>query len=128
MLSALSRPPAGGGQTAVLLPSGGQSTLVPVQLSGRSHTPAAARHTVPASTRASAGQSSCSPSQLSASSQAPAAGRQTAVLLVSAGQAGLSPSQNSGRSHTPAPARQRAPPRPPRCSQAPGLPSPRSSG
>src|SRR5579885_2834068 len=82
--------------------SGGQVLLVPSQTSGTSHTPWAARHTVPAGRTASAGQSSWMPSQVSAASHGPPAARQTPVLLASAGQVGLAPSQTSATSHGPA--------------------------
>src|SRR5579884_1861559 len=89
--------------------SGGQVLVVPSQTSGTSHTPWAARHTVPAGRTASAGQSSWMPSQVSATSQGPLAARQTPVLLVSAGQAGLVPVQTSATSHGPAAGRQTVP-------------------
>src|SRR5438094_187673 len=47
-LSETSQVPAAGRHTAVLLASGGQSALEPVQCSCGSHTPADARHSAPA--------------------------------------------------------------------------------
>src|SRR5579885_3536400 len=94
--------------------SGGQVLLVPSQTSGTSHTPWAARHTVPAGRTASAGQTpvllasagqvGLAPSQTSATSQGPAAGRQTVPdgWKPSAGQAALVPVQVSATSHGPA--------------------------
>src|SRR5207249_4886102 len=57
--------------------SAGQSALLPGQLSARSHSPAAARHSVLEGTKASDGHAPFTPSQVSATSQSPAAGRQT---------------------------------------------------
>jgi hypothetical protein len=56
---------------------------VPVQLSATSHTPADARHTVPAATNASAGHDTEVPVQLSATSQAPTEVRHTAPAATS---------------------------------------------
>src|SRR5207253_7380514 len=100
-----------------LFASAGQSGALPVQVSVRSQTPAAGRHTVSAATKLSGGQSFVTPSQFSATSQAPAAGRQTAVLFASAGQSGLTASQNSATSQAPAAARQSAPGLPAGCWQ-----------
>src|SRR5581483_8282557 len=88
--------------------SGGQVLVVPSQTSGTSHTPWAARHTVPAGRTASAGQSSWMPSQASATSHGPAAGRQTVPdgSKPSAGHAALVPVQVSATSHGPAAGRQ----------------------
>src|SRR5207249_353389 len=86
--------------------SAGQTVLEPVQLSSTSHTPAAARHTVPAFP-AGCWQASLVPSHwssvhrlLSAVHAVPAA------LLASAGQLGPFPGQFSAGSHSPAEARQ----------------------
>src|SRR5579885_1229277 len=88
--------------------SGGQVLLVPSQTSGTSHTPWAARHTVPAGRTASAGQSSWMPSQVSATSHGPAAGRHTVVggANASAGQLALVPVQSSATSQGPTAGRQ----------------------
>src|SRR5437016_4181081 len=102
----MSQVPAAGRQTPVSFPSGGQSTLEPVQCSAGSHTPAEDRHTVVEGCKASAGQSLFTPSQLSATSQTPADARHTAVLLPSGGQAALDPVQFSAASQSPAAARQ----------------------
>jgi hypothetical protein len=58
------------------LASEGQVAEEPVQVSARSHSPAAARQTVEDEAKALAGQSSDVPLQLSATSHAPAEGRQ----------------------------------------------------
>src|SRR5206468_4032458 len=86
--------------------SAGQTVLEPVQLSSTSHTPAAARHTVPAFP-AGCWQASLLPARwsgvqglLSAVHAVPAA------LLASAGQQGRLPGQFSAGSHSPAEARQ----------------------
>src|SRR5439155_24986423 len=60
---------------AVWTASAGQVVLVPVQLSARSHSLIAARHTVPADASPSAGQVLLEPVQVSATSQAPADAR-----------------------------------------------------
>src|SRR5437773_2709804 len=101
-VSARSHTPAAARHTTVLLPSAGHAPLVPSQLSATSHTPAAGRHSTVAGWKVSAGQSALSPSQLSARSHGPAAARHTAVLLASAGHAALVPVQVSAGSHTPA--------------------------
>src|SRR5438552_7299376 len=79
------------------LASAGQLALAPVQVSARSHSPAAARHTVLAGWKASAGQPALVPSQVSAMSQTPAAARHTvpAGCFTSAGHVVLVPSQLS---------------------------------
>src|SRR5207247_10930125 len=59
--------------------SAGQAVLVPVQVSARSHSPAAARQTVPAALRASAGQVALVPVQFSAASHRSTAARQTVL-------------------------------------------------
>src|SRR5207247_8656361 len=53
------------------------AVLVPSQVSARSHSPAAARHTVPAVLMASTGQAVLVPVQVSATSHPPAAARHT---------------------------------------------------
>src|SRR5512139_2132439 len=58
------------------LASLGQSFVVPLQVSARSQSPAAARQTVPLSATASAGQVRDDPSHVSATSQAPEPARQ----------------------------------------------------
>ena len=103
--------------------SAGQAALVPVQVSARSHSPAAARHVVLAGWNVSAGQSLATPSQLSATSQAPAAGRHTAVLFASAGLVVLVPVQASATSHAPAAGRHTAPAFPAGCWQVALAPS-----
>ena len=55
--------------------SAGQATLVPVQLSATSHSPAAARHTVVVGSRTSAGQLVLVPVHVSTGSQMPADAR-----------------------------------------------------
>src|SRR5205823_13806512 len=84
--------------------SAGHAALEPVQLSARSHAPAATRHTVLAGWKASAGQAALVPSQVSGTSQTPAAARHTvpAAAFASAGQAAALPLQNSAGSHAPA--------------------------
>ena len=57
--------------------SAGQATLVPVQLSAASHSPAAARHPVVVGSRVSAGQLVLVPVHVSTGSQMPADARQT---------------------------------------------------
>src|SRR3989441_9201988 len=59
------------------LASAGHAALEPVQVSAKSHAPAAARHTVLAGWKVSPGQPVLVPSQVSAASQVPAAGRHT---------------------------------------------------
>ena len=56
-------------------PSAGHPTLVPVQVSATSHSPAAARHTVVVGSRTSAGQLVLVPVQVSTGSQMPADAR-----------------------------------------------------
>jgi hypothetical protein len=78
---------------------GGQSTLVPVQLSAVSpHCPVTGRHTVAVGMNASAGQAGFAPSHDSATSQPSAAGRQIVVagFTASGGQAASIPVQVSG--------------------------------
>src|SRR5207249_10471941 len=60
---------------AVWSASAGQVTLVPVQVSARSHSLTAARHTVPEDVNPSAGQMLLEPVQVSATSQRSAAAR-----------------------------------------------------
>ena len=57
------------------LASGGQAALLPVQLSARSHSPAAPRHTVLDEAKSSAGHAELVPVHVSATSQAPAVPR-----------------------------------------------------
>src|SRR5439155_4222093 len=59
--------------------SAGQAVLVPVQLSARSHSPAAARQTVPAALGAWAGEVGVVAVQLCGASQRSAAARQTVL-------------------------------------------------
>jgi len=105
--------------------SAGQLGPVPVQLSARSHTSAAARQTVEEDAKPSGGQSFVMPSQLSATSQVSAAGRQTvpAGVFASAGQVALVPVHVSCGSQAPAEARQSAPALPAGCWQALLVPS-----
>ena len=65
--------------------------LDPVQFSATSHTPAAARHSVPELATPSTGQAVLDPVQVSATSHTPAEPRQTVVLNAkpSAGQLAL---------------------------------------
>src|SRR5207249_12052596 len=88
-------------------PSAGHAALAPVQVSARSHAPAAARHTVLAAWNASAGQAALVPSQVSVTSQTPAAARHTlpATAFASAGQAAPLPVQSSAGAQAPAEAR-----------------------
>jgi hypothetical protein len=78
-----------------------------VQLSARSQTPAAERHTVLDDAKPSPGQLALEPVQLSATSQTPTALRHTAELGLKtfAGQLSVVPSQFSVRSQKPAAAR-----------------------
>src|SRR5439155_21762235 len=78
-LSATSQRSAAGRHSRLLLRSAGHAAFDPVQVSVRSHTPAAARHTVPEGSSVSLGQSVLVPVQFSATSQSPAAGPHTAV-------------------------------------------------
>src|SRR5262249_19921483 len=118
-LGAASRGPDAGRQTVVSFASGGQPLLVPLQVSAAPHTPAAARHVVPAGAGRSGGQLLPIPSQLSARSQSPAAGRHTAVLLASKGHDVDVPVQRSATSQGPAAARQTVPALPAACVQVP---------
>src|SRR5437667_447228 len=89
----------------------GQAVLVPVQLSARSHSPAAARQTVPAALSASAGQVALVPLQFSAASHRSTAARQTVLdgRKPLAGQLVLVPVQVSAASQGPATARHTVP-------------------
>src|SRR5437879_6094263 len=100
--------------------SAGQAVLVPVQVSARSHSPAAARQTVPAALSASAGQVALVPVQFSAASHTSTAARQTVLdgWKASVGQLLLVPVQVSATSHTPAAARHTVPALPAGCVQA----------
>ena len=91
-------------QTSVRLWSAGQAAFVPEQVSATSHSPAAARHSVPAGTKASAGQAAFVPEQVSATSHSPAAARHSvpAGTRASAGQSLETPSQLSATSQSPA--------------------------
>jgi len=98
-------------QQPVTGPSAGQSALLPVQFSGRSHGPADGRHTVLAGRKPSLGHELLVPSQVSGTSHTPAAGRHMVPpgLFASAGQLALVPVQVSGGSQTPADGRQTVP-------------------
>src|SRR5439155_1525752 len=86
--------------------SGGQLLLVPVQVSGRSHSPAAARHTVPAFP-AGCVHAVPLPSQTSTVQGLPPSVHVVPLALTpSAGQLALEPVQVSAVSHGPAAARQ----------------------
>src|SRR5439155_166671 len=86
--------------------SGGQLLLVPVQVSGRSHSPAAARHTVPAFP-AGCVHAVPLPSQTSTVQGLPSSVHVVPLALTpSAGQLVLEPVQVSAVSHGPAAARQ----------------------
>src|SRR5439155_1176589 len=86
--------------------SGGQLLLVPVQVSGRSHSPAAARHTVPAFP-AGCVHAVPLPSQTSTVQGLPSSVHVVPLALTpSAGQLALEPVQVSAVSHGPAAARQ----------------------
>jgi len=93
---------------ADFLASAGQLTDEPVQLSARSHSPAAGRHTVDVVANPSAGQLFATPSHFSAMSQGPAAARHSvsAVATASAGHAADDPVHCSTASHGPDAARQ----------------------
>ena len=87
-------------------PSGGQSGLLPGQVSATSQSLAAARQVVPEE-NASAGQPGPEPSQDSGTSQTPALARQVPeVANASDGQAAEAPVQFSATSQTPALGRQ----------------------
>src|SRR5437773_49097 len=105
--------------------SAGQAVLVPVQVSARSHSPAAARQTVPAALRASAGQVALVPVQFSVASHRSTVARQTVLddRKPSAGQVLLVPVQVSAASQGPAVARQTVPAFPAGCVQVALVPS-----
>ena len=88
--------------------SPGHAAAEPVQLSARSHSPAADRQRVVEGTKTFAGQSSSEPSHASATSQTPAPERQTVpdATFASAGQTPDEPVQLSSTSQTPAAERQ----------------------
>src|SRR5437667_3369136 len=93
---------------------------MPVHVSARSHSPAAARHCVPLSVTTSAGQLLLVPSQVSAGSHtSPDPARHTKVLdrTASAGQVALLPVQVSTASQAPVAARHTAPALPGACWQ-----------
>ena len=90
---------------AVFTISAGQLALLPVHVSARSHSFAAARHWYDDGLSWSAGQVLFTPSHDSGASHRSVAGRQTAVLFTSAGHVVVTPSHVSGRSQTPADAR-----------------------
>jgi hypothetical protein len=77
-----------------------------MHVSGLSHGPVAARHSVPAGLCALAGQTALVPLHVSAGSQAPSEARQVtpAALLPSAGQSLLVPEQTSAASQVACPA------------------------
>jgi hypothetical protein len=75
-LSTESQTPAEPRHWAVLLVSAGQTVLLPVQFSARSHSAAAARQTVLLEAKPSAGQAALEPVQVSAASQTVTAVRQ----------------------------------------------------
>ena len=108
--------------------SPGQAALVPSQLSATSHSPAEARHRVPADFFASTGQALLLPVQVSATSQVPATARQLvpADFFASAGQVVEVPVQVSAASQTSAAARQVVPALPAACWQLTELPLQRS--
>jgi hypothetical protein len=87
-----------------LKPSGGHAADVPVQSSGKSHSPAGPRQTVCEFARTSAGQALLLPLHVSGASQSPAAARHVVELpsFASAGQASEVPSHISTASQTPA--------------------------
>src|SRR5207245_2797422 len=96
----------------------GQVVLVPVQLSARSHSPAAARHTVPAFP-AGCAQVLVLPSHWSSvQGLASAVQAVPAGCLASTGQAVLVPVQVSATSHPPAAARHTVPAFPAACVHA----------
>src|SRR5438093_476009 len=100
---------------ADFLASAGQAVLVPVQLSARSHSPAAARHTVPPF------PAGCVQVLVLPSHRSRVHGLVSAVhavpadCLASAGQVVLVPVQFSATSHSPAAARHTAPAFPAGC-------------
>jgi len=91
--------------------SAGQLLALPLQLSGRSHSPALARQEVELDATVSAGHEPEAPVQVSCASQIPLALRQTVVVAakVSAGHDVLLPLQVSCVSQTPPAARQVTP-------------------
>src|SRR5205823_14591854 len=95
----------------------GQAVVTPSQVSARSHSPAAARQTVPAALRASAGQVALVPVQFSAASHRATAARQTVLgdWKPLAGQLVLVPVQASAASQGPAVARHTVPAFPAGC-------------
>src|SRR5439155_1656235 len=104
---------------ADFLASAGQAVVTPSQVSARSHSPAAARQTVPAVLMASAGQAALVPVQFSAASHRSMAARQTVLegRKASAGQVVLVPVQVSAASQGPAAARHTVPAFPAGCVQ-----------
>src|SRR5437763_11026085 len=102
----------------------GHAVLVPVQVSATSHSPAAARHTVPAF------PAGCVQVLVLPSHRSRVQGLVSAVqavpagCLASAGQAVLVPVQVSATSHSPAAARHAAPALPAGCWQVALAPSP----
>src|SRR5712691_3313218 len=111
------------GVPLALLPSGGQTSSLPVHVSAASHSPADARHTVPAFP---AGCVQLAPEPLHWSS---VQGFPSLVHAepfcskASAGQLALEPVQLSARSHSPAEARQTVPALPTGCWHAAVVPS-----
>src|SRR5438128_2169355 len=97
--------------------SAGQAVVTPPQVSAKSHSPAAARHTVPADLIASAGQVALVPVQFSAASHRSTAARQTVLegRKALAGQVVLVPVQVSAASQGPAAARHAVPALPAAC-------------
>src|SRR5438477_128662 len=88
----------------------GQVVLVPVQLSARSHSPAAARHTAPAFP-AGWVHVALEPLHTSVVHTLPSSVQVVPLALkTSVGQAVVTPSQVSARSHSPAAARHTVPP------------------
>src|SRR5881296_1494233 len=102
---------------ADFLTSAGQAVVTPPQVSARSHSPAAARQTVPAPLMASAGQVALDPVQFSAASHRSTAARQTVLegRKALAGQVVLVPVQVSAASQGPAAARHTVPALPAGC-------------
>src|SRR5207247_460513 len=102
----------------VFLASVGQVLLVPLQVSVRSHSSAAPRHTVPLGSTTSVGQLALEPVQLSAISHPPGTALRHTVLdgkKPSAGHVVVVPVQVSATSQTPAVDRHTAPAWPAGC-------------
>ena len=112
----------------VLLPTNtlaGHDFVLPPQRSGRSHSPALARHVTSVAATPSTGHAAELPLQVSAASQTPEAPRQTVVVAAkpSAGHVVVAPVQVSCASQTPTVWRQTAPALPAGCVHPGDVPS-----